>query len=61
MATARARKGLSKVLWDTLAYAARYGHQPITVLYDMPMSELTIFVRALSAIVREENTPPREV
>lgn len=60
VASARSRKGFSKYLWDTLAYAARYGMQPLDVLFEMPMSELTIFVKAVSAIVREENAPKQE-
>lgn len=60
VSSARARRGFVDSLWDTLAYAARYGKQPLTVLYEMTLDELATFVRALGLIVREENTPPRE-
>lgn len=40
-----------------MAYLARYGKQPLTVVGEMTVSELVTFVRAISAIVREENTP----
>lgn len=60
VASARARRGLADNLWDTLAYAGRYGMQPLSVLYEMTLAELSTFVGALSKIVREENESPKE-
>ena len=38
-----------------IAYAARYGHQPLNVLRAMPLAELRTFVEMLSQIIEGEN------
>ena len=38
-----------------MAYAARYGKQPLNVLMAMPERDLYAFVEALSRIVEDEN------
>lgn len=38
-----------------MAYAARYGKQPLNVLMAMSERDLSAFVEALSRIVEQEN------
>lgn len=40
---------------EDLAYAARYGHQPLDVLFKLTRSQLVAFNRALSELVEAEN------
>lgn len=43
-----------------MAYAARYGKQPMSVLNAMLWSDLQAFVSALTRLVQRENEPPEE-
>lgn len=47
-------------LWRTYAYAARYGHQPLSEIRALSLTELRMFVAALDDIVKEENHHERE-
>lgn len=38
-----------------IAYAARYGSQPISELMALSMRDLSLFVDAIAAIIEEEN------
>lgn len=38
-----------------MAYAARYGHQPVSELKAMTERELRLFVEEIARIVKEEN------
>jgi len=40
-----------------VAYAARYGHQPVSEIMGMSLRSLTNFQRAISDLVKEEQTP----
>ena len=42
-----------------LAYAGRYGKQPISEARRMTISELCRFIEAVSKIVKDENRPAR--
>ena len=42
-------------LWSDLAYAARYGHQPLPVLMALSRKRLQSLMKALSQIVTKEN------
>lgn len=48
-----------KRVWKLLAYAGRYGHQPISTMMRLTLRELGQFVAQLNEIVEEENTPQR--
>ena len=37
-----------------LAFAARYGHQPLNVIMRLPFKDLLAFTRALSSLLEEE-------
>ena len=54
MARTRPRPAL---LWKALAYAGRYGHQPLDGALRMTLRELDAFNEAVSNIVEEENKP----
>lgn len=43
-----------------LAYAARYGKQPLSEVRALPLTELVRFVNEISSIVEEENKPAKE-
>jgi len=45
------------VIWNRVAYAARYGKQPLSELWDMTLEDLGRFVREIDKIVKEENKP----
>jgi hypothetical protein len=45
-------------LWGDLAYAARYGRQPISELKQLPRKELLVFIQKIHEIVEQENTVP---
>jgi len=53
----RARENLRERMWSALAYAARYGKQPLSTILDMTLEDLETFVRAIDRIVQEENKP----
>lgn len=52
---AKERRDLVQTIWRTLAYAARYGMQPLDVLLDMTLADLNSFIRQVNEIVRGEN------
>jgi hypothetical protein len=54
------RKGLDRRLWELLAYAARYGKQPLSEARALPLTELARFVTAISNIVLEERKETEE-
>lgn len=54
---AMARRGRTEQLWDSMAYAARYGHQPLSEMMDLTMAEVVVFVEAVSRIIVEERGP----
>jgi hypothetical protein len=41
-----------------VAYVARYGHQPLPVIWSLSLRELNAFQEALSWLVKEENPKP---
>lgn len=45
-------------LWERLAFAARYGKQPLDVLLHMETRAVLLFCDALADIVRQENKKP---
>ena len=45
-------------VWERLAFASRYGHQPLDVLLHMETRAVGLFCEALANIVREENRKP---
>lgn len=49
-----------KNVWDRLAYAARYGKQPLSELVDLELADLREFRRALSDIVEAESKAPNK-
>lgn len=51
------RRGRTQKIWEKLAYAGRYGGQPLDVLMKMPLRDIGIFCGAVSDIVEEENKP----
>lgn len=46
--------------WETLAFAARYGRQPLSELRDLTRREFSAFLDALTALVERENHPRPE-
>lgn len=42
-------------MWLSLAYCARYGHQPLSELFRLTLTELAEFHSAVSTIVEMEN------
>jgi hypothetical protein len=44
-------------MWRRLAYAARYGNQPLAGLMAMTVSDLDRFNAALNGLLREEEAP----
>lgn len=46
--------------WDRLAYCARYGHQPLSELRRLSMTDLGNFQSALSRLVERENARDEE-
>lgn len=50
--------GYERLLWERLAFAARYGKQPLNVLLHMETRAVLLFCDALASIVREENRKP---
>ena len=41
-------------IWRMLAYAARYGHQPVSVLLYRPISDIRAFNREISSFLGDE-------
>jgi hypothetical protein len=42
-------------VWRALAYACRYGHQPLAEMLHLGTYQLAMLTEALSGIVQEEN------
>lgn len=57
MATDASPTKRRKALWRQLAYAARYGKQPLSDLMALSMRDLGEFGDALSSIVEDEQKP----
>jgi hypothetical protein len=47
---------LRKRLWQRLAFAARYGHQSVTDLLGMPMSDFDYLEHGLAELLSQEAT-----
>ncbi len=47
--------GRAKQIWKLLAYLGRYAHQPVSVLRQMPLSEVYALRDGVAEIVEEEN------
>jgi len=47
-----------KKLWERLAFAGRYGHQPLSDLLHMETRAVLLLCDALADIVRQENKRP---
>lgn len=47
-----------RFLWSEIAYAARYGRQPISEILQLSRSECSMFIEELQSIVERENTVP---
>ena len=56
LAQAKAREGYDDVLWGLLAYCGRYGHQPLSELGSMTVSDLIRFNNKISDIVGKESS-----
>lgn len=56
---ADARRGLRETLWSALAYAGRYGSQPVGDALGMTLADLFALNRAVADIVKDENKPRR--
>lgn len=50
-------KDAQQNLWQALAWAARYGRQPLSELRQLTRKDLALFSDSLQSIVEQENTP----
>jgi hypothetical protein len=48
-----------KKVWERLAFASRYGNQPLDVLLHMETRAVYLYCEALGHILRQENKKPR--
>lgn len=56
---ARDPNNRASVIWRTLAFLARYGHQNIDTLMDWPITDLTKLAHHISILIQEESEAAR--
>lgn len=45
--------------WERLAWCARYGHLSLAESAGLELTDLTLFMKALNEILRDENKPSK--
>ncbi len=46
------------MLWKLLAFCSRYGHQQLSELWRLPMSDLSRYAKEIGKLIEDENGDP---